>query len=132
MMTNQSSFLSRQYALHLILLILFWSVAGTAVGQSSEYVDMVTKWSSYEDIAAWLKSNFIFDNHRQQQVTRVLKENGPTEVPTRKAANLFSLKRGYCRDSASFAKDALNRINPKYNARYIFAASGFTVLNPKL
>jgi hypothetical protein len=46
-------------------------------------------------------------------------------VLTRKAATLFSKHSGYCRDAASLAKDALSRINPEYQAKYVFIKNKF-------
>ncbi len=116
--------LAKKRVLNISFLVFFSFVSGTSAGQNLPYEDAVKKWASHEDVAAWLKANFVFDTERQQQVQVVLKEKGPTEVPTRKAENLYSQKSGYCRDAASFAKDALNRIDAKYNARYLFIKNG--------
>jgi hypothetical protein len=108
---------------------LFCLLAGPAAAQGSVYEEQVSKWSSHEDVAAWLQSNFVFDKDRQQQVAAQLREKGPEGVLTRKTASLYSLKRGYCRDAAGFARDALNRIKPAYNARYIFIKNGSGTTN---
>ena len=123
-MGNELFDLARKHTASMGLFVFFSFVAGASAGQNQQYEEAVKKWSSHEDVAAWLKSNFVFDTQRQQQVQMVLKEKGPAEVPTRKAENLFIQKSGYCRDSASFAKDALNKIDAKYNARYLFIRNG--------
>ena len=92
----------------------------TAAGASSKYEAEVATWKTHEDVAKWLSSNFIFDRNRQMQVLARLKEVGPENMPTRKPATLFEIRKGQCRDSAAFAKDALNKINPDHQARYIF------------
>ncbi len=93
---------------------------GTVFAQSHPYEGEVGNWTSYEDVAKWLRSNFKFDLNRQSQVQRQLKETGPENILTRKPENLYAMKAGYCRDAAGFARDALNRINPRYDAKYIF------------
>ena len=95
-------------------------VCGQRHGAGSKYEEQVATWKTHEDVAKWLRSNFIFDRARQSQVLAELKETGPENVLTRKPDTLFENRNGYCRDAAAFAKDALNRINPDHQARYIF------------
>ena len=94
--------------------------AAHAMAAGSKYEEEVAKWKSPEDVAQWMQTNFIFDKGRQALVQAQLKETGPENILTRKPATLFEIRRGQCRDSAAFARDALNRINPDYQARYIF------------
>ncbi len=111
---HTSSILSR------MLLVFSCLLAANAVTAASKYEEEVAKWKAPEDVAKWLKFNFVFDKARQSQVQSQLKETGPENVLTRKPDTLFENRNGYCRDSAAFAKDALNKINPEYQARYIF------------
>jgi hypothetical protein len=103
-----------------ILMVFSCLLAANGVVAASKYEEEVARWKTHEDVAKWLKSNFIFDRNRQMQVLAQLKETGPENVLTRKPDTLFENRNGYCRDSAAFARDALNRINPEHQARYIF------------
>ena len=87
---------------------------------SSEYAETVSGWHSYEDVAGWLKSNFLFSRSRQKVIQKRLKNQGPAGLLVRSPENLYRQKGGYCGDSANFAQDALNRIDPAYNARPVF------------
>lgn len=71
--------------------------AATAMGAESKYDAEVVKWKSHEEVAQWLKSNFVFDKSRQAQVLSQLKETGPDKVLTRKPETLFEKHYGYCR-----------------------------------
>ena len=87
---------------------------------TSDYEATVSLWNSYEDVANWLKANYSFDRDRQQEVLRQIRQQGPAGVILQSPAETFRLKKGYCKDAAKFTIDALNRINPKYNARFVF------------
>jgi hypothetical protein len=102
------------------LLVFSCLLAADFASAATKYEQEVATWKAPEDVAKWLQSHFIFDRARQSQVLSQLKETGPENVLTRKPDTLFENRRGYCRDAAAFAKDALNRINPAYQARYIF------------
>lgn len=115
----------------------------TAVSQAEEenYVETVSHWTSYEEVGKWLQTNFKFNKDRQKLIQRRLRKNGPQALQVQNPAKTFTKKSGYCADAANFALDALNRINPQYNARLVFIknkngpphhwATGFTV-NSKL
>jgi hypothetical protein len=94
--------------------------SGAAAAVEGAYDAQLTKWKSHEDVAKWLKSNFVFDKSRQSMVQAHIASNGPENVLTRKPQTFFEKPSGHCRDSAAFARDALNKISPEYNARYIF------------
>ncbi len=120
-MNNRYAFSRVSGTLSQILLVfscLFF--VATSANAGSKYDAEVLTWKTHEDVAKWLKSNFVFDKSRQEQVISQLKQTGPENVLTRKPEALFENRNGYCRDSAGFAKDALNKINPEYKARYIF------------
>lgn len=119
-MNNRCMLLSSSRFVRWIVLGLTFLAAASAMAADSKYDAEVLTWKTHEDVALWLKSNFVFDKSRQAQVLRQLKETGPDMVLTRKPETLFESRNGYCRDSAGFAKDALNKISPDYKARYIF------------
>ncbi|CAM8670639.1 Transglutaminase-like domain containing protein [Comamonadaceae bacterium] len=104
----------------LIALALCSLIATTSVAAASKYDSEVSAWKTYEDVAKWLKTNFVFDRSRQAQALAQLQQVGPNGALTRRPEALFEQRRGYCRDAAGFAKDALNRINPEHQARYVF------------
>jgi hypothetical protein len=76
--------------------------------ESATYEETVAQWTSYQDVANWMKKYFCFDTKK--------KGTGIPQSPER----TFEIKSGICFDGAAFIKDALNRINPSYNARYVF------------
>lgn len=77
-----------------MLLVISCLFAANAVTAASEYEEEVAKWKAPEDVAKWLKSNFIFDRGRQSQVLSQLKETGPENVLTRKPDTLFENRSG--------------------------------------
>jgi hypothetical protein len=103
------------FALGLILLIHF------SHAMAGPYEDAVAGWKSYEEVESWLSRNFTFDKSRQKQIARRLKQQGPSGLLVRNPAVLYeSNHRGYCADSANFTIDSLNKIDPAYNARWVF------------
>lgn len=111
--------------LNQFIFVLACLFAVNAFAAESKYEAEVAKWKAHEDVAKWLKSNFEFDKSRQAQLQSQLKETGPENVLTRKPETFFENHKGNCRDSAAFAKDALNKINPAYQARYVFIKNKF-------
>jgi hypothetical protein len=87
---------------------------------ASDYEETVSGWRSYEDVADWLNGNFEFDKKRQKVIRKRLQSQGPDGLLIRDPAALFSGPRGYCGDAANFARDALGRINPAYDPRWVF------------
>ena len=111
---------TRWVAVLLPVIAVFCVTVERARGEAPEYEATVSQWTSYEDVANWLKANYTFDRDRQQQVLRQIRQQGPEGVILQSPAETFRLKKGYCKDAANFAIDALNRINPEYNARFVF------------
>ena len=99
-------------------LLLCFSVIGFA-GEKS-YEDSVSSWQSYKDVGDWLKDNFSFDNSRQVIIQKRLKSQGPSGLLVRRPEKLYKSKRGYCADAAYFSIKTLNKIDPAYNARWVF------------
>lgn len=104
----------------LLFLTLFFLSATAATAADNKYETELLEWKSHEDVASWIKANFVFDKGRQAQAIAQLKASGPQDVLTRKPETLFERRNGYCRDAAGFSRDALNRINADHQARYIF------------
>lgn len=84
------------------------------------YGQAVSGWKSYEDVGKWLNQNFSFDKSRQNAIQQRLKSEGPSALLVRAPDKLFKDRKGYCGDSANFALTSLNKIDPKYNARWVF------------
>jgi len=85
------------------------------------YNEALTEWKSHKDVANWLSSNFSFDKSRQKQIGKRLKMQGPSGLLVRAPEKLYEDNQsGYCADSANFAITSLNKINPSYNARWVF------------
>lgn len=87
---------------------------------ADEYQDTVSQWKSHEDVGAWLENNFEFNKDRQRTIRQRLREDGPDGLLIKKPETLFGNAEGYCADSAHFARESLNNINPQYKADWIF------------
>ena len=111
-----------------LLFLVFFNTAFAGTQQNNEngkttssYEDAVSKWKSYKDVATWLNRNFVFDTNRQKQIHKLLKKQGPSGLIVRNPASLYEDNHnGYCGDSANFAIKSLNKIDPSYNARWVF------------
>jgi hypothetical protein len=85
------------------------------------YVETVFEWKSYQDLVKWMENDFSFDRRRYEEF------KGTLPVP-RTPQETFRLRSGIYIDAAFFLKEALNRINPSYDARIvvlIFRPYGF-------
>jgi len=91
-----------------------------ACRQCDSYEDALSEWKSHDDVAAWLKGNFSFQKSRQKQIGKRLKSDGPSGLLVRKPEKFYNNSTGYCADSANFAINTLNKIDPSYNARWVF------------
>lgn len=96
-----------------------------SVASQGAYEAAISKWSSYQDVANWLKANFAFDHGRLNTILLRTRQNGPAGLLARGASSTYDMKSGYCTDAAAFAIQSLNRINPDYKARYIFIKNRF-------
>lgn len=94
--------------------------ANVSVAQGAAYEAAISKWSSYTDVANWLKANFAFDQSRLRNILVRTRQNGPAGLLARAASGTYDMKSGYCTDAAAFAIQSLNRVNPDYKARYVF------------
>ncbi|MGD0279154.1 MAG: transglutaminase-like domain-containing protein [Smithella sp.] len=106
-------FFSRKL-LNLFMLLCIMTVSFASVGVCAaapdDYDATVAKWTSYKDVYNWLEKNFVYDYARKGRYGK--EPLSPSEM--------FRIKKGACYDSANFASDALNRINPEYKARPVF------------
>jgi hypothetical protein len=76
------------------------------------YGETVFEWKSYQDLMKWMENVFSFDRRRYEEF------KGTLPVP-RTPQETFRLQSGIYIDAAFFLKEALNRINPYYDARIV-------------
>jgi len=86
----------------------------------AEYDKTVSQWRSYKDIEKFLKRNFQFDTYRVDMIVSRIQKLGSEGLLVRHHHKFFANPYGYCADSANFSLNALNDINPNYNARTVF------------
>lgn len=102
----------------MLFVVLFLYINVSVAGS---YEEAIANWKSHEDVARWLNSNFSFEKSRQKQISKRLKQQGPSGLLVRNPAKLYEdSHRGFCADSANFAIQSLNKISPSYNARWVF------------
>ena len=87
---------------------------------NNDYEKTVAQWQSYKDVGKWLENNFTFDLNRARYARARVVSQGPSGLVVHPASKTFSEKRGYCVDAAAFSMDALSKINPAYQPRWIF------------
>ena len=76
------------------------------------YAEIVSQWKSYQDLVRWMEKEFSFDMDRFRKFEKTL-------PPPRTPEETFRLKSGIYIDTATFAKETLNRINPSYRAQIV-------------
>ena len=94
--------------LSLFFLILF----GCATVPTKTYDETVSEWKSYKDVAKWMSWHFSYDMKRFKEKYSIESVRTPQET--------FELKSGVCFDAARFTKETLNRIDPSYEAEFVF------------
>ena len=92
----------------------------TPAEYKAEYDKTVSQWRSYKDVEKFLKRNFQFDTYRADMIVSRLQRLGSEGLLVRHHHKFFAKPYGYCADSANFSLNALNDINPNYNARTVF------------
>lgn len=107
---NQKSMMKLRFlTIPVFILVLF----ACATVSKRIYEETVSEWKSYEDVAKWMRRHFSYDMARFREVEGKLPDpRSPEET--------FKLKSGVCYDGAYLVKDALNRIDPSYEARVVF------------
>jgi hypothetical protein len=101
-----------------ILIMAVWLLSSCATMKSANYEETVAQWTSYRDVAEWMKANFYYDQDKQR---RILGMRPHPMTP----AQTFKSKSGICYDAAVLARDALNRINQSYDAKIVFIENAF-------
>lgn len=110
--------------LAVLMTVFVLSVSGckttTTKDDAASWGAAVNSWSSHEDVSDWLSRNFRFDRRRQDVIQQRLREQGPSGLLVREPDKLYERPRGFCGDSANFARVSLNQIDPAYNAQWVF------------
>ena len=101
-----------------LVIVLFLSTTSNIF--ASNFDNTIDSWGSYKDVGNWLNDNFKFDKQRQKFIKSRLKTQGPDGLLIRDPQKTFNNSTGYCADSAHFAREAINYINPEYNAQWVF------------
>jgi hypothetical protein len=86
--------------LSLTFILCFTFLASCATMKSATYEKTVAQWTSYQDVASWMKTNFYFDVQRARMSLG-------TKLQPRTTGQTFKLKSGICHDAAVFARDTL-------------------------
>ncbi len=112
--------------LHITMIILF----GFTLLNASNYEDTVKNWKSHEDLANWMKSNWEFDKSDQRvYIKKLIKykkknkgdmSNYTVSMLSDTPQDAFENKQGFCGDAVVLIQDALNKIDPKYDAKVVF------------
>jgi hypothetical protein len=102
--------------LYFIIWVLILTSCSTM--KSAVYEEKLAQWTSYQDVASWMKANFYYDMDRNRMILG-------TKPQPRTPDQTFKLKSGVCYDAAVFARDTLNRIDPKYDAKIVFIKNSF-------
>jgi len=76
------------------------------------YDETMFEWKSHQDLVKWMENVFSFDKRRYEEF------KGTLPIP-RTPQETFRLRSGIYIDAAFFLKEALNRMNPSYDARIV-------------
>ncbi|MGZ3494143.1 MAG: transglutaminase-like domain-containing protein [Thermodesulfobacteriota bacterium] len=76
------------------------------------YHETVSRWKTHKDLEKWMAKDFSLDTERFRRFEGTL-------PPPRTPEETFKLKSGIYIDAAIFAKAALDRIDPSYQAKIV-------------
>ena len=105
----------------------------TGCEKAKPYPQTVKSWKSYKDVANYMQSNFRFDTSRQIEFKRDLRKykqetddmyNFTVSELSKQPIETYNSGSGFCGDAETLVKDALNKINPNYQAKTIFIENG--------
>ncbi len=97
--------------------------------KAKPYPQTVKSWNSYKDVANYMNSNFQFDKSRQVEFKQDLRQykqetddmySFTVSELSKKPIETYNNGSGFCGDAETLIKDALNKINPNYQAKTIF------------
>lgn len=91
----------------------------TASFTSRSYNEEVSKWTSYADVRNWMAKFYVYDIPKILKYEGKYIHGGPAVHPVKTPEESYDEKTGMCFDAANFAMDALNRIDPSYEAEVV-------------
>ena len=116
-----------------VIMVIVITVGFTGCKNAKPYPETVKSWKSYKDVANYMQSNFTFDTSRQLEFKRDLRKykqnsddmyNFTVSELSKKPIETYNSSSGFCGDSVVLINDALNKINPDYQAKTIFIENG--------
>jgi hypothetical protein len=84
----------------------------------AKYEEVLTRWSSIEDINAWIGAHFEYDMERALTLSETQRA-GDSQTPIYTPDRLFSVPRGTCVDLARFAYETALRVVPGMRLHYL-------------
>ena len=109
-----------KYIINITNITLLLSVCAVFPSYASDYQSTIRTWKSYNDVAKWMKDEWEFSSQDASRVANKIRHEGLQVIPAKSAKETFINPQGWCKDAANFAKVALNEIDKKYKAQYIF------------
>ena len=103
-----------------LVFALVFIMFGVTISQADSYDKTVDSWSSPEDVSTWLKNKWEFSSSDATRVAYKIRTEGPQVIKAKSAEDTFNNPIGWCKDSANFAKETLNKMDEEYKAGYIF------------
>jgi hypothetical protein len=115
------------------LIVIVITLGFTGCANTKPYPQTLKSWKSYKDVATYMQNNFRFDTSRQAEFAKdlkIYKRNNSGDMYDFTASTLslkpietYNRGGGMCSDAETLIKDALNKINPDYNAKTIFISN---------
>lgn len=112
------------------VIALIITLGFTGCEKAKPYPQTVKSWKSYKDVANYMQGNFRFDKSRQVEFNKDLKkykrENSDSMYDftvselSLNPKETYNRGGGFCGDAETLVQDALNKVNPNYNAQTIF------------
>jgi len=83
------------------------------------YDQEVSQWTSYEDVQNWMRKYYSYDMQKVRKYQGKYTPGQALPCPVKTPEESYAERTGMCFDAANFAKDALNRIDPSYEAEVV-------------
>jgi hypothetical protein len=105
------------------LLTFSYSIFSCVSTQIKNYDEVLTTWTSYEDVAKWMERNYSYDIPKAKKSMAEYVPGQKLPVLVKSPRQSYEERTGMCFDAANFAKDALNSIDPYYDAQIVYIES---------
>ncbi|HEX7838755.1 MAG TPA: hypothetical protein VF469_14865 [Kofleriaceae bacterium] len=102
----------------LILICLVAACHPSIRSWPSNYEKALTRWSSIEDINAWIGAHFEYDMERALALSET-QRTGTSQTPIYTPEHLYGVPRGTCVDLARFAYETALRVVPGMTLHYL-------------